>query len=58
MARKKTGIEKIKHPRFGIKMATGTGKTWVITAIIVWQYWNKTKYQTIYIYTYFYLKLL
>ena len=40
----KTGIEKIKHPRFGIKMATGTGKTWVITAIIVWQYWNRIKY--------------
>ncbi len=39
----KAGIEKIKHPRFGIKMATGTGKTWVITAIIVWQYWNKVK---------------
>ena len=40
----KAGIEKIKHPRFGIKMATGTGKTWVITAIIVWQYWNKVKH--------------
>ena len=40
----KTGIEKLKHPRFGIKMATGTGKTWIITAIIVWQYWNRVKY--------------
>lgn len=39
----KKGIEEIKHPRFGIKMATGTGKTWVITAVIVWQYWNKIK---------------
>jgi type III restriction enzyme len=37
------GIEKLKHPRFGIKMATGTGKTWVITALIVWQYFNKVK---------------
>jgi type III restriction enzyme len=40
----KAGIEQIKHPRFGIKMATGTGKTWIITAIIVWQYWNRVKY--------------
>src|SRR3989338_9953986 len=40
----KTGIDKIKYPRFGIKMATGTGKTWVITAIIIWHYWNKVKY--------------
>jgi len=39
----KKGIEKIVHPRFGIKMATGTGKTWIITAIIVWQYWNRVK---------------
>jgi type III restriction enzyme len=39
----KKGIEKIGHPRFGIKMATGTGKTWVITAIIVWQYWNRVR---------------
>lgn len=39
----KKGIEKIGHPRFGIKMATGTGKTWVITAIIIWQYWNRIR---------------
>jgi type III restriction enzyme len=39
----KKGIEKIEHPRFGIKMATGTGKTWVLTAVIVWQYWNRVK---------------
>jgi type III restriction enzyme len=39
----KKGIEKITHPRYGIKMATGTGKTWVITAIIVWQYWNRIR---------------
>src|SRR3989344_5031969 len=39
----KAGIEKMKHPRFAIKMATGTGKTWVITAIMVWQYWNRVK---------------
>lgn len=39
----KAGIEKIPHARYGIKMATGTGKTWVITAVMVWQYWNKVK---------------
>lgn len=39
----RAGIESIKHPRYAIKMATGTGKTWVITAIMVWQYWNKEK---------------
>ena len=39
----KAGIEKIPHPRFGIKMATGTGKTWVITAVMIWQYWNRVK---------------
>lgn len=39
----KAGIRGIKHPRYAIKMATGTGKTWVITAIMVWQYWNKVK---------------
>ena len=39
----KAGIEHLKHPKYGIKMATGTGKTWVITALILWQYWNKVK---------------
>ncbi|MEA3435382.1 MAG: DEAD/DEAH box helicase family protein, partial [Thermodesulfobacteriota bacterium] len=37
------GIETIKHPRYAIKMATGTGKTWVMNAIIVWQYFNRVK---------------
>ncbi|KPQ43796.1 MAG: type I restriction enzyme EcoKI subunit R [Candidatus Methanoperedens nitroreducens] len=37
------GIESMDHPRFAIKMATGTGKTWVLTALIIWQYWNRTK---------------
>lgn len=39
----RVGVEEIKHPRFGIKMATGTGKTWVITALIIWQYWNRIR---------------
>lgn len=37
------GVESIGHPRFAVKMATGTGKTWVITALIIWQYWNRIK---------------
>ena len=37
------GIESMEHPRFAIKMATGTGKTWVLTALIIWQYWNRSK---------------
>lgn len=37
------GIESIEHPRFAIKMATGTGKTWVLTALIIWQYWNRVR---------------
>lgn len=35
-------LEKVKyqHPMFGVKMATGTGKTWVMNALIIWQYLN------------------
>ena len=28
------------HPKYAFKMATGTGKTWVIQALIIWQYLN------------------
>ncbi len=28
------------HPKYCIKMATGTGKTWVLNALLVWQYLN------------------
>ena len=38
-------LEKMGYPRFAIKMATGTGKTWVIQALIIWQYFNKLKHQ-------------
>lgn len=31
---------KYQHPKFAIKMATGTGKTWVMQAMLVWQYLN------------------
>lgn len=29
------------HPKYAVKMATGTGKTWVLNALLVWQYLNK-----------------
>lgn len=28
------------HPKYAVKMATGTGKTWVLEAILIWQYLN------------------
>ena len=37
-------LEKMAFPRFAIKMATGTGKTWIINALIVWQYFNSLKH--------------
>lgn len=29
------------HPKYCAKMATGTGKTWVLNALLIWQYLNK-----------------
>jgi type III restriction enzyme len=29
------------HPKYAAKMATGTGKTWVLNALLVWQYLNR-----------------
>lgn len=29
------------HPKYAAKMATGTGKTWVLNTLLVWQYLNK-----------------
>lgn len=31
------------HPKYCLKMATGTGKTWVLQAIMVWQLLNKNQ---------------
>ena len=31
---------KYQHPKYAIKMATGTGKTWIIEALMIWQYLN------------------
>jgi type III restriction enzyme len=34
--------DKHTHPKYCLKMATGTGKTWVLQALLVWQLLNKT----------------
>ncbi len=33
--------EKYNNPKYCIKMATGTGKTWVLHALLIWQYLNR-----------------
>ncbi len=33
--------EKNAHAKYCIKMATGTGKTWVLSALLIWQYLNR-----------------
>jgi type III restriction enzyme len=35
--------DKYSHPKYCIKMATGTGKTWVMHALLIWQYLNSKK---------------
>ena len=37
--------DKYRYPKYCVKMATGTGKTWVLNALLIWQYLN-AKYQT------------
>ena len=32
--------DKFQHPMYAVKMATGTGKTWVMNALVIWQYLN------------------
>ncbi len=32
--------EKYRYPKYAVKMATGTGKTWVMSALLIWQYLN------------------
>ena len=32
--------DKYDVPKYAIKMATGTGKTWVLQALLIWQYLN------------------
>jgi len=36
------GQGKHAHPKYCLKMATGTGKTWVLQALLIWQMLNKT----------------
>ncbi len=36
--------DKYSIPKYAIKMATGTGKTWVMHALVIWQYLN-AKYE-------------
>lgn len=37
----KQEIDTIPFPKYALKMATGSGKTWVLAALLVWQYFNK-----------------
>ncbi|MDR1762892.1 MAG: DEAD/DEAH box helicase family protein [Dysgonamonadaceae bacterium] len=32
--------DKNAYPKYCVKMATGTGKTWVLNALLIWQYLN------------------
>jgi type III restriction enzyme len=38
------GASKYNYPKYCMKMATGTGKTWVMHALLIWQYLN-AKYE-------------
>ena len=37
----KNEVETIPFPKYALKMATGSGKTWVLAALLIWQYFNK-----------------
>lgn len=37
----KQEVESIPFPKYALKMATGSGKTWVLAALLVWQYFNR-----------------
>ncbi len=39
-AMRELGKAKYGYPKYCVKMATGTGKTWVLNALLVWQYLN------------------
>lgn len=39
----KDEVESLLFPKYSLKMATGTGKTWVLAAILVWQYFNNLR---------------
>ncbi|MCE5339560.1 MAG: DEAD/DEAH box helicase family protein [Planctomycetaceae bacterium] len=37
----KNEVEDIEFLKYALKMATGSGKTWVLAALLIWQYFNK-----------------
>jgi len=37
----KQEVETIPFPKYALKMATGSGKTWVLAALLVWHYFNR-----------------
>ena len=37
------GSDQYQFPRYCMKMATGTGKTWVMHALLLWQYLNSQR---------------
>ena len=37
----KQEVETTPFQKYAVKMATGSGKTWVLAALLVWQYFNK-----------------
>ncbi|MFH1562552.1 MAG: DEAD/DEAH box helicase family protein [Nitrospirota bacterium] len=37
----KQEVESIPFAKYALKMATGSGKTWVLAALLIWQYFNK-----------------
>ena len=37
---------KYGHPKYCVKMATGTGKTWVMSALLIWQFLNSKHEET------------
>lgn len=39
-ARQELAHERHGHPKYAAKLATGTGKTWVMNALLVWQHLN------------------
>ncbi len=39
--------DKHQHAKYCLKMATGTGKTWVLQALMIWQLLNKTAALTV-----------
>lgn len=34
-------VKSVPFPKYALKMATGSGKTWVLLALLVWQYFNR-----------------